>query len=142
MQSLFQIEEYHIIKLGIDTSVIAEATEVETQYFAQFTCKYSEGIWRGEVLLAFRRVPSSNDEIVISEVIIEGKFTMAGEDTDEGKEQFEKRLRINGASTLIPIARAGLSSTAAVMGYANKFNIPNINVINMQWKSPEASENE
>ena len=139
--SEFQVEEYHIVKLHADMTIIAKPVEVELQYYASYSSEYgSDGKWKGEIGIGFRHVPVDNEQAIVSEVALNGKFSMLGEDSDEGRETFEKRLRINGASTLIPIARAALTSVSAIMGYPNKITLPNLSVMAMKWKKVSAKE--
>ena len=144
MISDFQIEEYHTKRLHADVISISKPINIELQYFATCSSEYLNGQWRGEVRLGFRQLPEGTDdtsiEASIYEVIIDGKFSMRGDNNDEDREQFTKRLKINGASTLIPIARAAMASTTAIMGYPNKLLIPNISVGSIKWKDENVEE--
>ena len=135
--SPFQVEEYHIVRIHADMSIVTEPVKIESQYYAQASSEYSDGKWRGDVGIGFRYIKTEDEQGIIAEIVINGKFSMAGQNDDIGKEMFENRLKINGASTLIPIARAALASTSAIMGYPNKLTLPNINVKSMKWKEAE-----
>ena len=136
----FQMKGYHMKKLLLDNP-LADLSEdkVELQYFAHYRYSHNEEQWNGLIGLGFRVVQMANNENtndnqpLFMESIIEGEFSMNSENTPENEETFSKRLRINGASTLIPIMRAAVCSTSSLMGYPGKYSIPNINVYSLSW---------
>lgn len=128
MIASFQMDRYNILKINIDANIVKYEMP-SLLYVARFKIMREEDHWKGNVILAFRFVGDTEDE-VLSDITILGSFH-AVDDID--RVQFEKMLKINGASTLIPIARAAFVSTYALMGFAPMRSIPNINVMKLNW---------
>lgn len=142
----FQMKGYRILKLLLDNPLIDFSEEdVGISYFAQYKYEKIEDCWSGAVLLGFRLVnvqegeDPAEDEPPFMEAIIEGNFS---DSVVSNEGDFEKRLKINGASTLIPIIRAAICSASALMGFPGKFSIPNINVFSLEWICVNSKEAE
>lgn len=134
MLSEFQIERYHIDKLCAEILNREGSFPIEFQYFASYQKDYREDQWKGSIHLGFRMVTDDEKKDLMYEVIITGDFNMPGVHDEDAEKIFLQRLQVNGAATLIPLARAALSTTFSLMGFPNKYTLPNINVMSIQWQ--------
>ena len=138
MIAAFQMEHWQVQKLTINMPAPAEKP-VTMDYFANYGWQEDTEGWRGEIGLAFRQM--KNEKEALYEIIAVGQFTGRKENMRE--EEFEKRLRLNGCATLIPMMRAVLETTLSAMGHHGEIGLPNINVNEIQWrKIPGGSKSE
>lgn len=137
MISSFQLTEYHIDKLLLfNPNREVDGHEIKHDYFANYRVDSNDSHWSGAIALGFRS--SYTDEqkrIDLDEIIIIGQFTMEKNDMCQTQEDFIKRLKINGSSTLIPIARAVLQTSASMTQRAEYHKLPNINVYDLNWNA-------
>ena len=140
--SSFQFIRHEIPQIQINIpGDYSDESPLSVQYCAKYRTYHDEGRWTGDVMLAFRKELSPQDSTeFLYEIVIVGGFTSRGENTEEDKESFVRYLKTSGATTLIPIARAALVSTSAIMGHPDLCTIPNINVYNLNWTEPEAED--
>lgn len=138
----FQMKEYKITKLCLDNP-LADFSEECTNllYLAGYKSTYENDEWVGFIHLGFK-LESTNPQNeredapkTLFEAIIAGSFVEKGPDSPETKTAFERKLKLNGATTLIPLLRAALASAGALMGFPDTYKIPNINVFGLQWTS-------
>lgn len=138
-KAAFQMTKYKINKLHFDNPLIDFTDDTtELSYFAASHHEYLDDHWEGSIALGFILIPSATSNLPkepFFEAIIFGTFTDGELSPDDGKDAFVKKLRINGASTLIPILRAAACSTSALMGFPGKYTLPNINVFSLEWNN-------
>lgn len=138
----FQMKEYKIVKLCLDNPM-ADFPEdcANLLYFAGYKTVYSNEEWGGFVQLGFKLESSEPQDEgegtakLLYEAVIVGSFAEKGPDSPEAKTAFERKLTLNGATTLIPLLRAALASAGALMGFPDTYKIPNINVFGLKWTS-------
>ena len=138
----FQMKEYKIIKLYLDNP-LADFSEECTNllYIAGYKTTYENDEWVGFIHLGFKlesAEPQDEGEgtaKLLYEAVIAGSFAEKGPDSPEAKTAFERKLKLNGATTLIPLLRAALASAGALMGFPDSYKIPNINVFGLKWTS-------
>lgn len=138
----FQMKEYKITKLCLDNP-LADFSEECTNlfYIAGYKSTYENEEWVGFIHLGFKlesASPQGEDgeaPRTLFEAIIAGSFAEKGSDSPEAKTAFERKLKLNGATTLIPLLRAALASAGALMGFPDTYKIPNINVFGLKWTS-------
>ena len=135
MISGFQFLGHHIEKIHLENpGVKINADELNLGYFANYRYAPKEDGWLGEIALAFRRdMPKDSQPKCVYEIIITGSFEAQKDQIIQNDEDFVKRLKVNGAATLIPLARAVLTATAAMTGRPELYALPNINVFELQW---------
>ena len=132
----FQLQEHKIPKLSIHIGSLSSEAQIKlNSYFANCNVYYLNDEWSGNVMLGLRSVPETeeNDLSSMFEIVIVGCFTCKGENTEDAKKDFTNHLQLNGAATLIPLARAALQTASSLMGYHNQCLIPNINVYKLKW---------
>ena len=145
LKSTFQLKEYHISKLLFDQPWVELSEEnKKLSYFARLRYAHCDGHWEGTICLGFRYLnpDETQDPSTIQESIILGLFTEDLENTSEMEAAFVKHLKINGASTLIPILRGAICSASAMMGYPGKYTLPNINTFSLCWSCDNLSKGE
>ena len=141
IMSDFQMQDYCIKKLTYEyIPNLTENAQVPLEYYAHATHECLDGVFNGNVFLGFRAVlkeqPSKDQahDITLYEVVIQGSFSMPAADQPDAEKRFVKMMKINGAASLIPIARAALVSASSVMHIPKAFPLPNINVYELVWK--------
>lgn len=137
--SAFQLKEYKIQKMVINApgeNVTPETTTL--LYFANCDVTRSDHGWTGNIAIGLKIAPKDEADTTLLETVIVGTFMDGSDDTPENKERFEKLLKLSGATTLIPIARAAACSAVSIMGYHGKLIIPNINVYTLNWNEQQS----
>ena len=141
IMSDFQMQDYCIKKLTYEyIPSLTENAQVPLEYYAHTTHECREGAFHGNVSLGFRatlKEQSMKDlahDITLYEVVIQGSFSMPAADQPDAEKRFVEMMKVNGAASLIPIARAALVSASSVMHIPKAFYLPNINVFELAWK--------
>lgn len=130
-KSSFQLSDYKIQRLYFDKPFVETSEDTsDLSYFAVSRHEYVDGGWSGNVALGFKLCDNSDNKFF--EGVILGEFSDR-ECAENNPDEFVKKLRINGASTLIPILRAAACSGGALMGFPGKYTLPNINVFTLEW---------
>ena len=144
MISGFQMNEYHVEKIYLENpGMKISGDDLGLDYFADSRFSVQDNGWTGDVALGFRRGMTNGDNAkVVYEIIITGSFTAPKDDVIQNENDFEQRLRINGAASLVPIARAVLTATAAMTGRHEFYSLPNINVFQLKWRGDEQEGND
>lgn len=143
MISGFQFVTHHIEKIHLENPGVKVNLDVmNLGYFAKYRYEHMDNGWVGEIALAFRReLPGPDKPKCLFEIIITGKFEAQRDEMIPSDEDFVKRLKINGAATLIPLARAVLTATAAMTGRSELYSLPNLNVFELAWREASEAEN-
>ena len=138
MISGFQLVNHHIERLHLDSiGANNDLEKLSLGYFADYHYTKKDDGWSGEVVLGFRKdMPTNEQSKCLYEIVIKGNFKAQEDNMIQSDEAFVKYLRLNGATTLIPIARAALISTAALTGNSASglYSLPNINVHDLHWQ--------
>ena len=137
--SKFQFVDHKITKMLVELPIGYKGERSESiNYFATYATEYHEDFWNGSVTIGFRQQSKdAENPSTLYEIIISGRFTYSGENNGETEKEFVKFLKSSGAATLIPLARAAITSAGAISGYPGVCTIPNINVYQMNWIEPE-----
>jgi len=137
MISSFQLKQHQIDKILVQsTNRDLDGHQLRLDYFANYRLEDDETLWSGVVALGFRySFMEEQDRFDLFEIVIIGQFTMEKNDACMTSDDFIKRLKINGASTLIPIARAVLQATASMTERSEYHRLPNINVYELAWNA-------
>lgn len=140
----FQMVDHHIEKIYLENpGVKATSEDMSLEYFADCRCTENDGGWAGEIALAFRRnVRTHGDVKTVYEIVITGRFTAGKDESIKTGNDFVHRLKINGAASLVPIARAVLTATAAMTGRSELYSLPNINIFELKWRDEETNGDE
>lgn len=141
MISGFQFLGHRIERLHLENiDNKKDMEELSLRYFANYRYRKKDGGWFGELELAFRRdLPNDDKTKCAYEIVILGSFEAPKDELIQTDEDFVKRLKVNGAATIIPIARAILTATASMICGSGLYTLPNINVFNLQWREGSSS---